>query len=68
MQVGRTCVLTTDLKRLPWQHFVKRTRASDKVQYRFIEYNLRIENNQSGLMKFSLEVGGKEYSAVEAAF
>ncbi len=47
---------------------MKKTRASDMSQYVEIHYNLQIENNQSGLMKFSLEIDGKEHSAVEATY
>lgn len=47
---------------------MKRTRASDQADYVEIHYNLQIENNQSGLMTFSLEIGGKEYSAVNATY
>jgi len=48
--------------------FKKKFRVSDSAPYWRLSYNLQIENNQSGLMKFSLEVGGKEYGSVEAAY
>jgi hypothetical protein len=62
------CTLKSDLNQVPRSCFVKRTRASDQADYVEIHYNLQIENNQSGLMTFSLEIGGKEYSAVNATY
>lgn len=48
--------------------FKRKHRASDNAPYWQLSYNVQIENNQSGLMKFSLEVGGKEYGSVEATY
>jgi hypothetical protein len=62
------CTLKSDLNKVPRSCFVKKTRASDSAEYIEIHYNLQIENNQSGLMKFSLEIDGKEYSAVDATY
>jgi hypothetical protein len=62
------CTLESDLSKVPKSRFVKKTRASDSAEYIEIHYSLQIENNQSGLMKFSLEIGGKEYSAVDATY
>lgn len=61
-------MLTTDLSVVPSHYFVSRYRKSDNEPYCELKYGLQIENNQSGLMKFSLIVDGEEYSAVEAKF
>lgn len=62
------CTLKTDLNLVPRACFVNKKRKSDGASYTEIRYNLQIENNQSGLMKFSLEIGGKEYSGVDATY
>jgi hypothetical protein len=62
------CTLKTDLNKIPKSCFIKRTRASDNCDYVCIYYNLQIENNESGLMKFSLEINGTEYSEVSASY
>lgn len=62
------CTLKSDLNQVPKSCFVKKKRSSDGADYVEIHYNLQIENNQSGLMKFSLEIDGKEYSAVDATY
>ncbi|KIX03793.1 uncharacterized protein Z518_07346 [Rhinocladiella mackenziei CBS 650.93] len=62
------CRLFTDLSQVPKKFFKKKTRESDGAPYCALSYSLQIENNQSGLMKYSLEIGGKEYSAVEAEY
>jgi hypothetical protein len=53
---------------VPKSAFVSKMRRSDEARYTELSYNLQIENNESGLMKFSFEIGGKEYSAVEASY
>jgi hypothetical protein len=68
LPVELNCTLKSDLNKVPKTCFVKKNRASDSADYIEIHYNLQIENNQSGLMKFSLEVGGEEYSAVTATY
>jgi hypothetical protein len=68
LTVKINCTLKSDLNQVPRSCFVKKTRASDQADYVEIHYNLQIENNQSGLMTFSLEIGGKEYSAVNATY
>ena len=60
--------MKTDFNKVPKDCFEKKTRKSDGKLYYEIGYDLKIEINQSGLMKFSLEVDGQEYSAVEASF
>jgi hypothetical protein len=62
------CTLKYDLNKVPESCFVRKVRASDSAEYVSISYNLQIENNQSGLMKFSVEIDGKEYSAVDATY
>ncbi|KAK4936971.1 hypothetical protein LTR10_022281 [Elasticomyces elasticus] len=62
------CELTTDLNAVPKSLFVKKYRKSDGAPYCELNYKLQVENTQSGLMKYSLEVDGKEYSAVEASY
>jgi hypothetical protein len=66
--VKLNCTLKSDFNKVPKTCFVKKTRASDSADYVEIHYNLQIENNQSGLMKFSLDIGGEEYSAVNATY
>lgn len=68
IKVKLNCVLKSDLNKVPKNAFVKRNRPSDGAEYVELHYNLHVENNQSGLMKFSLEINGKEYSAVEASY
>ncbi|KAF4312264.1 Hsp70 family protein [Botryosphaeria dothidea] len=59
--------LHTDLTKVPKHHFVRKTRKSDGAHYTELCYSLLVEV-QSGPMKFSLEVDGKEYSAVDADY
>jgi hypothetical protein len=47
---------------------MRKHRASDRAKYSTLNFNLLIENNQSGLMRFSLEIDGIEYGAVEARY
>jgi len=68
VDVKLNCTLKSDFNKVPKTCFVKKTRASDSADYIEIHYNLQIENNQSGLMKFSLDIGGEEYSAVNATY
>lgn len=62
------CTLKSDLSKVPKSCFVKKKRASDGAKYIEIHYSLQVENNESGLMKFSIEVDGKEYAAVDATY
>ncbi|KAK1831182.1 hypothetical protein QBC39DRAFT_372068 [Podospora conica] len=62
------CVLTTNLSTVPAKCFIRKYRASDDAPYVRLSYNLLVENNQSGLMKFSLEVEGKEYGSVDTTY
>lgn len=47
---------------------MQKKRRSDGADYVQIDYHLVIENNASALMKFSLEIDGEEYSAVQASY
>jgi len=47
---------------------MKETRASDGAPYSLLAYRLQVESNKSGLMKYSVEIEGKEYSAVDASY
>lgn len=60
--------LKTDLSKVPREHFQRLARMSDGAAYSSLEYNLQIEHGQSGLMKFSIEVDGKVYGAVDASY
>lgn len=60
------CTLKTDLSKVPKELFRRTER--DGGLFSEISYNLLIENLPSGLMKFSIEIGGKEYSAVEVTY
>jgi hypothetical protein len=62
------CTLTTDLSQLPQSYFKQKTRASDGAPYANIGYDLQIKIGASGLMRFSLLIGGTEYSAVDVTF
>lgn len=62
------CTLKTDFDKVPRSCFIEKKRRSDGADYIQIDYHLVIENDASGLMKFSLEVDGKEYSAVQASY
>jgi hypothetical protein len=53
---------------LPESALVFKKRPRDGLEYFELHYKLQIENNPSGLMKFSLMVNDKEYSAVEATY
>ncbi|OAA63621.1 Heat shock protein Hsp70 [Niveomyces insectorum RCEF 264] len=64
----RNCRLSTDLSLVPTSFFSRRERSSDKAVFWKLAFALEIEINPSGLMKFSLKVGGEEYSAVETKF
>ncbi|KFG77530.1 hypothetical protein MANI_111979 [Metarhizium anisopliae] len=67
-EVKLNCTLKSDLSKVPKSCFVKKKRASDGAKYIEIHYSLQVENNESGLMKFSIEVDGKEYAAVDATY
>lgn len=60
--------MQTNVSGVPLHFFKQKYRDSDNAPYMHLSYNVQIENNQSGLMKFSLEIGGKEYGSVEAAY
>lgn len=62
------CTLKTDFDKLPRSCFIQKKRRSDGADYVQIDYHLVVENDASGLMKFSLEVDGEEYSAVQASY
>ncbi|KAI0125684.1 hypothetical protein BJ170DRAFT_684939 [Xylariales sp. AK1849] len=66
--VKSNVTLNTDLSKVPKKHFRKLNRDSDGAPYSQLDYNLQIENGQSGLMKFSIEVDGKLYAAVDASY
>lgn len=66
--VRLNCCIKANLRHLPESRFTHRTRPSDGVPYVSVSYNLVVENNQSGLMTFSIEADGKEYAAVEAMY
>lgn len=55
-----------DLAKLPKTLF--QVHDSDDKPHSRINYSLIIENLPSGLMKFALEAGGKEYAEVEAKY
>lgn len=62
------CTLKTDFDKIPRSCFTPKKRRSDGADYIQIDYHLVIQNDASGLMKFSLEVDGEEYSAVQASY
>jgi hypothetical protein len=62
------CNLITDLNQVPKSLFTKKTRDKDGAPYSVLTYRLQVESNKSGLMKYSLEIKGKEYSAVDANY
>ncbi|KEZ45057.1 hypothetical protein SAPIO_CDS2479 [Scedosporium apiospermum] len=57
-----------DLSAAPRTCFTTKQRPSDGEFYTEIHYHLVIENDSSGLMKFSLEVDGKECGTVNAKY
>ena len=67
-KVQRNCTLKVNLRDLPASQFTFKKRFSDGAPYVSVYYNLVVENNQSGLMTFSLEAGGKGLSAVETIY
>ncbi|KAI0965133.1 Hsp70 family protein-like protein [Xylaria arbuscula] len=66
IDIKKNCTLTVDLAKVPKSFF--KVREADGKQHSRIRYSLILENLPSGLMKFALEVGGKEYAAVEAKY
>ncbi|KEZ46799.1 hypothetical protein SAPIO_CDS0097 [Scedosporium apiospermum] len=66
--VNINCRLKTDLSQVPKSAFIFQKRPRDGLEYFELHYELQIENNPSGLMKFSLLVNDEEYSAVEATY
>lgn len=62
------CFMKVNLRHLPESQFTHMKRRSDGAPYVSVVYTLVVENNQSGLMTFSLEADGKEYAAVEAMY
>lgn len=62
------CSLVTDLNQVPKSLFIKKIRDVDGAPYSMLVYRLQVESNKSGLMKYSLEIEGKEYSAVDANY
>lgn len=60
------CELETDLSSVPKEYFQKN--VIDGEPFSQITYNLLLENLPSDLMKFSIEVEGVEYSAIEARY
>ncbi|OAP57350.1 hypothetical protein AYL99_08088 [Fonsecaea erecta] len=67
-EVKPNCELITDLNHVPKELFLRKNRRSDGMAYSELWYNLQIESTQAGLLKYSLEIEGKEYSAVEAKY
>ncbi|OAL28843.1 hypothetical protein AYO20_09323 [Fonsecaea nubica] len=68
VSITLNCVLETDLRVVPKRLFKKKYRRSDGEPYCRLSYELQVENTESGLMKYSLLIEGKEYSAVEAIY
>lgn len=66
VDIVTNCTLETDLSQIPKRFFVRR--ETNGVLFTEIMHNIIIENLPSGLMKFSVEVGGQEYSAVQATY
>lgn len=66
VDIVTNCTLETDLSQIPKRFFVRR--ETNGVLFTEITHNIIIENLPSGLMKFSVEVGGQEYSAVQATY
>ncbi|KAI0539552.1 Hsp70 family protein-like protein [Xylaria digitata] len=64
--IKMNCSLRTDLTKVPKSCF--KQKYLDGKPYSRISYNLLLENLPSGLMKFSIEVEGKEYAAIEATY
>ncbi|KAH0562067.1 hypothetical protein GP486_003228 [Trichoglossum hirsutum] len=60
-------ILNTDLSKVPKSYFIKKARKSDGATYCELHFKLLIEI-RSGPMKFSLEVGDEEYSAVNVDY
>ncbi|KAI1780540.1 hypothetical protein F4818DRAFT_396062 [Hypoxylon cercidicola] len=60
------CELETDLLDVPKEHFLKNVFNGEPFSQ--ITYNLLLENLPSDLMRFSIEIEGVEYSAVEARY
>ena len=58
----------TDISHLPSKRFVKKYRPSDGAPYSEIDYTLLITNDKSGLMKFAVEINGKQYGVVNANY
>ncbi|KIW74095.1 hypothetical protein Z517_12505 [Fonsecaea pedrosoi CBS 271.37] len=48
--------------------FKKKYRRSDGEPYCRLSYELQVENTESGLMKYSLLIEAREYSAVDAIY
>ncbi|KAF2968060.1 hypothetical protein GQX73_g5510 [Xylaria multiplex] len=66
ISIKLNCSLRTDLSKVPRSCFKRK--YFDGEPYLEIWFNLLLENLPSGLMKFSIEVEGKEYAAVEATY
>lgn len=64
--ISTNCILETDLSEIP-DRFFERRQLNGSL-FTAIAFNIILENLPSGLMKFSLEVGGQEYSAVKATY
>lgn len=60
------CELETDLSGVPKEYFQKNMFEGEPFSQ--ITYNLLLENLPSDLMRFSIEVEGVEYSAIEARY
>jgi len=67
-RVRRNCVLKTDLSLVPSRLFIHKKRPSDYADYVELYFDLVIRNDPSGLLKFSLEVDGVEYSCVDTEY
>lgn len=63
---SRNCRLTADLTSVSKHHFQKLT-ALDGMPYYDVHYDLVI-STKTAIMKFSLEVDGKEMGSVEASY
>ncbi|KAJ3577211.1 hypothetical protein NPX13_g3354 [Xylaria arbuscula] len=64
--IKKNCALTVDLAKVPKSLFKKH--ELDGKSYSRITYSLILENLPSGLMRFALEAGDKEYAALEAKY
>ncbi|XXG97656.1 hypothetical protein Hte_003963 [Hypoxylon texense] len=60
------CELETDLSGVPKEYFQKNVFEGEPFSQ--ITYNLLLENLPSDLMRFSIEIQGVEYAAVEARY